>query len=215
MVIDWLFNPYKFYEYGYNTSFMPESVVSTCKQVISETKWIGDKPRFASWSILPESTTDELWYEELVRGRMSYSNAPTVVRNLANEIIDNQFFDPLRDLLVKKQHSRYNGIRNIVPCSMGLWDRQEDIDWHNDISDTSDFFILLYINDYQQWNQEWGGQIKVGKQTKFGDVAEVERLSPVSGTFVMINNTNPLFHHAVQSAGDKDRFTFGFRYKIV
>ena len=145
--MDWTFNKYKFYNEGYNVGLLPLQLTEECNRIIRNTKWIGDKPAFAEWQLIPDyESNDELFYEELVRGRMSYGNAPTDIKNLANQIIDMEFFNPLKHALVKKQHCRYKGFRNIMPISMGLWDKQLDVNWHNDISDTSDFFVLIYIN---------------------------------------------------------------------
>lgn len=97
---------------------------------------------------------------------------------------------------------------------MGLWNKQLNVSMHNDISDTCDFFILLYINPYDQWNEEWGGQLNIGIENTNGEIELKHTHYPINSTFVVINNTNPLFHHEVVSAGDKTRYTFGFRYSI-
>ena len=213
-MIDWKFNKHKFYTQGYNIGFLPEHIVNTCNDIISETKWVGDKPSFADWALIPDAEKDELFYEEMIRSRMSYGQAPTKIKNLANEIIDMEFFEPLKEALVKIQHTKYKGIRNIKPCSMGLWDKQLNVSMHNDISDTCDFFILLYINPYDSWNESWGGQINIGIENEDGEVELKHTHYPINSTFVVVNNTNPLFHHEVVSAGDKTRYTFGFRYII-
>jgi hypothetical protein len=214
-MIDWKFNKYKFYTQGYNIGFLPEELTNKCRDVIKETNWIGTAPRFADWAVIPSGEeVDEAFYEELIRSRMSYGQAPTSIKNLANEIIDMKFFDPLRESLVKKQHQRYSSIRNIKPSSMGLWNKQLDVAMHNDVSDTSDFFILVYINPYAEWNESWGGQLNIGMETESGEVEIVHSHYPADSTFVVVNNTNPLFKHQVVSAGDKMRYTFGFRYVI-
>jgi len=213
--MQWEFDKYKFYNEGYNVSLLPQPLVDECNRIIQETKWIGDKPAFADWSLIPDiESGDELFYEELVRGRLSYGNAPTSIKNLANAIIDMDFFLPFKQGLVKKQHCRYKGFRNIMPVSMGLWDKQLDVNWHNDISDTSDFFILIYINPYEEWKDEWGGHLKIGKEKDDGSVEVMYYHRPVDSTFVVLNNTNTMFNHSVVTAGDRTRYTFGFRYKI-
>lgn len=214
-MIDWKFNKHKFYTKGYNAGFLPEEITSKCRDIIKETNWIGNTPRFADWAVIPDGEeVDESFYEEMIRSRMSYGQAPTAVKNLANEIIDMKFFDPLRESLVKKQHHRYKGIRNIKPASMGLWNKQLDVPMHNDVSDASDFFILVYINPYTEWDKSWGGQLNIGVEQEDGTIELINSHYPVDSTFVVVNNTNPLFKHEVVSAGDKQRFTFGFRYVI-
>lgn len=213
-MIDWKFNKYKFYTEGYNVGIIPPELRTEGYNIISNTNWFGDAPRFADWAVMPENEDGEEFYEELVRTKLSYGHAPTRVKNLANAIIDMEFFDPLRDSLVKKQHSNYRGIRNIKPVSMGLWDRQLDVPMHNDVSDTSDFFVLVYMNGYDQWRAEWGGQLNIGKEREDGSIETIHTHYPVDSTFVVVNNTNPLFKHEVVSAGHKVRYTFGFRYVI-
>jgi len=214
-MIDWTFNKFKFYSEGYNVGLLPSNIAITCRSIIESTEWVGDRPAFANWAIIPDGEEiDEAFYEELVRGRMSYAQAPTIVKNLANEIIDMDFFIPLKESLVKRQHSKYKGIRNIKPTSMGLWDRQLSIPMHNDVSDTSDFFVLVYINPYEEWKPEWKGQINIGHEDENGYVSIKHTHYPIDSTFIVINNTNPLFKHEVISAGDKTRYAFGFRYII-
>ena len=213
-MIEWSFNKHKFYTQGHNIGFIPKSIATKCKEIIKTTKWVNDKPSFAGWCLIPDDEKDELFYEELVRGKMSYGQAPTEIKNLANEVIDMEFFNPLKELLVKVQHSKYKGIRNIKPCSMGLWDKQLDVAMHNDISDTSDFFILMYFNDYDQWDTNWGGQLKIGREDLDGKVYTIAEHYPHDSTFVLVNNTNPLFYHQVCTAEDKHRYTFSFRYVI-
>jgi hypothetical protein len=213
-MIDWKFNKYKFYTQGYNVGFLPKAFANKCSYIIDKTNWVGTKPKFADWAVIPEGEVDEAFYEELVRSRMSYGQAPTSVKNLANEIIDMEFFDPLRESLVKKQHQKFRGIRNIKPTSMGLWDKQLDVAMHNDVSDASDFFVLVYINPYKEWDESWGGQLNIGMEQEDGSIKLIYSHYPVDSTFVVVNNTNPLFKHEVVSAGDKYRYTFGFRYII-
>lgn len=213
-MIDWKFNKHKFYTKGFNVGFVPQNITEKCKDIIKRTNWVGDKPAFADWAILPDDEKDELFYEELVRGRMSYGQAPTEVKNLANEVIDMEFFTPLKESLVKVQHTKYKGIRNIKPCSMGLWDKQLDVAMHNDISDTSDFFVLMYFNDYEEWFPEWGGELRIGNEDESGAIKTIAQHYPIDSTFVVVNNTNPLFYHQVCTAGDKQRYAFTFRYVI-
>lgn len=213
-MIDLKFNKFKFYTEGYNVGILPQEIRKEANDIIINTDWYGDKPRFANWAITPEIEKNEEFYEELLRCKMSYGKSPTKVKNLANSIIDMKFFDTLKDSLVKIQHIKYRSIRNIKPLSMGLWDKQLNIKMHNDISDTSDFFVLVYVNDHKEWNESWGGQLNIGAEQEDGSIKLMHTHYPIDSTFVVINNSNPLIHHQVISAGDKVRYTFGFRYKI-
>jgi hypothetical protein len=59
-----------------------------------------------------------------------------------------------------------------------------------------------------------GCQLNIGAEQEDGSVKLMHTHYPIDSTFVVINNSNPLIHHQVISAGDKVRYTFGFRYKI-
>lgn len=214
-MIDWKFNKHKFYSQGYNVGLILPELRKEFYDIIINTNWIEDSPKFADWSVISlNEETDDPFYGELVRSRMSYGKAPAQIKNLANIIIDMEFFDPLRECLVKKQHGMYKCIRNIKPVSMGLWDKQLDVEMHTDISNNSDFFVLLYFNDYEKWDESWKGQLNLGIEREDQKIDLIHTHYPIDSTFVVINNTNPLFKHQVVSAGQKTRYTFGFRYII-
>lgn len=213
-MIDLQFNKYRFYNDGYNASFISPEIRTICYDIINNTTWVNDKPTFADWSLIPNDETDEAFYEELIRGRMSYGQAPTSVKNLANTIIDMPFFDSYKQILVKNQHQKYKGLRNIKPVSMALWNKQLDVKFHNDVTDTSDFFVLIYLNDYDTWDKSWGGQLEIAKENEEEALELIYTHYPIDSSFVVINNMNPLIKHQVVSAGDKTRYTFGFRYVI-
>jgi hypothetical protein len=213
-MIDWEFNKHRFFTDGFCIGFLPSPIRQQIDRLISTTKWVGDSPRFAEWATVPDGEIGEPFFEEMIRGRMSYGQAPTLMKNIANEVIDMEYFDPLRRILVKQQHYAYRGIRNIKPVSMGLWDRQQNVSWHNDISDGSDFFVLIYVNDYPTWDPEWFGQLLLGKENPDSSIQLIHAHEPSDSTFVVLNNMNPLFKHSVVSAGDKTRYTIGIRYVI-
>ena len=217
-MIDLKFDLYKFYSKGYTSGFTSEYLSYKFKNVIKNTNWIeGHYPKYADWSILEPmpGQTDDLYFEEIIRNRLAYGRAPTELRCLANEFIDSEFFEPFKNSLVKVQHQQYRNLRNIKPFSFGLWNGQESLAWHNDTSDLSDFFVLMYFNDYEVWDKSWGGQLHVGNQNESGDIVEVFQHDPIDSTFVVINNQNPLFYHSI-TANDrnKDRIALSISYKI-
>lgn len=213
------FDVHQFYDKGHNIGFVPDDLTQKCMSVIKNTDWLNDGyyPDYARWSVLPDSqNSNDDYYEEITRGRMSYGRSPSDVKNLANEFIALDFFDPMKDILVKKQHQKFRSIRNIKPYSFGLWNGQENLNWHNDFNDTTELFILAYFNEYETWDKSWGGQIHLGKQDNdIETINEVGVHYPTNGTFVCINNTNPLMYHKVFACDPtRNRYTFAFRYKI-
>lgn len=212
-MIEFKFDVYKFYDQGYNVSIVPPELAAKCKKAIAQTTWTDNYPRYADWTVLPDAG-DDLYYEEIVRGKLSYGKSPAIIKNLANEFIELDFFEPLKDSLVKKQHRQKRWMRNVKAHSFGLWDGQENLPWHNDANDGSDLFILAYFSDVD-WNQSMNGQVHLGKQTEGGEIVELRQHLPIDSTFVVVNNTNPLMYHKVTGSDPAlHRYTFGFRYVI-
>jgi len=211
-------NVYEFYNIGYTIGFVPNDLTKKCFDIINKTDWLNDGyyPNYAKWSVLPNSQNSiDDYYEEIIRGRMSYGRSPVDIKNLANEFIDLDFFDTMKDALVKKQHKEFRSIRNIKPYSFGLWNGQENLNWHNDFNDTTDFFILIYFNEYETWDKSWGGQIHIGKKDEDENIIEVGLHYPINATFICVNNSNPLLYHKVSACDPtRNRYTFAFRYKI-
>jgi hypothetical protein len=107
-------------------------------------------------------------------------------------------------------------MRTFVPNGYGLWNRQVSLPWHSDINDSNNITILAYFTkDGQEWNRECNGQIRIGVENDQGHIEQVYEHYPIDGTFVVINNMNPLFYHSVvRSVDGVDRYTMSFRYCI-
>jgi len=210
-VIDLSFNEHRFFDQGYNRTILPARIRMQALEAISSTQWTDGFPRFADWMIMPESTLDEQYYEEMIRTRYSYGNAPAYIKNIANEIVDLPFFDNLKNCLVKPQFRSYRSIRNITPIGFGIWDGQEPLDYHNDISDTSSFFVLLYFSDWLTQESE----LLLGKRNESNQIETVATHNCEDSTMVVINNQSPLFFHSVAKQRDLGNYCIGIRYRII
>ena len=58
-MIDLKFNKFKFYTEGYNVGILPQEILKEANDIIINTDWYGDKPRFANWAITPEIEKNE------------------------------------------------------------------------------------------------------------------------------------------------------------
>jgi hypothetical protein len=75
--------------------------------------------------------------------------------------------------------------------------------------------VLMYFNDYTEWKPEWNGQICFGKEQEDTSVKQIHQHYPTDGTFVCINNYNPLMRHkTIANDYTKNRYTFSFKFKF-
>lgn len=211
-MIDLSFNEHRFFDQGYNRTILPSQIRMLALEAISSTHWTDGFPRFADWMIMPESTKDEQYYEELIRTRYSCGQAPAIIKHIGNSLLDLPFFDNLKNCLVKPQFHGYRSIRNIIPVGFGIWDGQEPLEFHNDISDTSSFFALLYFSDWLA--QAPDSQLLLGKRNEYNKIETVATHNCEDSTMVLINNTSPLFYHSVNRQRDEGNYCIGIRYRI-
>lgn len=210
------FDTHCFYTNGYTAGILPDEIADQCKAVIRDTKWadIDFHVKYPKWSLLENDSDADQFYEEKLRELKSLNMAPPEIRYIGDQILRLPYFNPLRDMLVKKQHRNISWIRSFTPTAYGLWNGQTDLPWHSDINDGADITILAYFVD-EQWDKEWGGQIKIGVEDELGNVKEVYEQYPTDSTFIVINNMNPYFQHrVVQNKENKNRYTMSFRYII-
>lgn len=244
------FDVYKFHEFGFNVSLLPNNITEEAKSIIKNTTFknfveINEKtkspdvsynnnsPVAASWSQMPYDTLTTIMspnnskelekiftindfpYEERMRELYCYNNAPLEIKNLANKIITLDFFEPLRESFIRSQHKNTSWLRTIKPFTYYLWNGTEDLPWHNDTDDFCNMMILLYFNDEETWKEEWNGQICFGKEQENGEIKELYQHYPTNGSFVCINNYNPLMRHkTIANDFTKNRYTFNIKYKF-
>jgi hypothetical protein len=186
-------------------------------------------PIAASWSQMPLDTltniispnnkkvytVNDFPYEEQLRDMYCFDNAPDSVKELAIKVLDMPFFDPLKLSLVKDGMTQNTWLRSIKSFTYGLWNGTEDLPWHNDSDDCCNMIVLMYFNDYPEWKPEWNGQICFGKEKEDETVKEIHQHYPTDGTFVCINNYNPLMRHkTIANDYAKNRYTFSFKFKF-
>jgi hypothetical protein len=155
-------------------------------------------------------------YQEAIRSLKTLGSAPPIMRYIGEQILTMPYFDELRYRLVKAQHRTDTWTRNFAPHGYGVWDGQTDLPWHSDINDSNDITILAYFTQNgTAWENEWNGQLQIGIEDQHGQVHQVHEHYPINGTFVVLNNMNPLFQHRVISnLRDKHRYTMSFGYCI-
>ncbi len=211
------FDVYSFYAKGYTAGFLSKEIVEDCRQLIKNTEWADSDffVKYPTWNMLPDDGKDE-YYQEIVRELKTLNSAPPELKYIGERILSLPYFDDLKRSLVKPQHRHNTWMRTFVPNGYGLWNGQVNLPWHSDINDSNDITILAYFTDQgSDWNREWNGQIKIGVEDEFGEIHEVYEHYPVDGTFVVINNMNPLFYHSVvKNQEGVNRYTMSFRYCI-
>jgi hypothetical protein len=216
-VITTKFNTYQFYTGGYLLGITPKHIYDKAKEIVKNTKWCGEYPKLADWFLLPQvGDQEEYQFTEHLRERFTYDRAPLEIKSLAEEFIRDPYFEPLRLSMVKDQYHKDGYMRNIRPTSYGLWNGQEDLPWHCDNHTPSDFFVIMYFGDTNMWKEEWGGQIRFGKENELGSIDLLEEHYPHDGTFAVVDSTSPLYRHSVVAADmDKNRYALSFRYNFV
>jgi hypothetical protein len=228
---DYQFDLYKFHELGFNIGILPKNLSYEGEKIIKTTTFenlnderFGDMTGIEnvqtspSWCRLPLNIlniTEDLPYQERLRELYSYNNTPHEVKSFATKIIEMPFFNPLRKSLVRDQVSETYWLKTIKPFSYELWNKTEDISWHNDVDDLANLTILVYFNDYTEWKPEWKGQICFGKKQQDDSIKEIYQHYPTNSTFVCINSYNPLMNHRVISNDHtKNRYTFNFKFRF-
>jgi hypothetical protein len=166
--------------------------------------------------LLPDDNGTDEYYQEITRELQTLNTAPPEIKYIGDRILHLPYFDKMKQILVKDQHKDYTWMRTFVPNGFGVWDGQETLQWHTDINDSNDITILAYFTDNGiDWDKSWNGQLLLGVKDENGDIQQVHEHHPVDGTFVVINNTNPLFQHRViQNLKNTTRYTMSFRYCI-
>jgi hypothetical protein len=220
---DYQFDVYKFHEVGFNVGILPTEFITEAKKIIKSTKFnTGAPPPYsADWMSIPGGLAlethklEDFGYEESLRDLYCYNNSPYYIKSFANEVLDLNFFIPLRKSLVTIQAADTYWTRSVRPFTYGLWNGAENLEWHNDNYDNSYMVLLMYFNDYSEWKAEWDGQICFGIEQEDGNIKEIHKHYPTDGTFVCINNYNPLMkHRAVSNKNNTNRYTFNVKCRI-
>jgi hypothetical protein len=197
-----------YFEKGYSITTLSNDILPKLWLEIYGVNWISDNS--SVYKSTPEWYVPTRIYQELEEdgeeqnlverayGDDLIKNAPDSLKQIANEIIHQRYFDPLRSLK-HKSTLKY----------LHLWNGSEDIPWHMDTIDSSDTLIFIYLTEELFWQSEWGGSLGIRKELNNAVMYETTVL-PNSGTMVIINNTNPLIKHKVWSLQSKEvnRYTF-------
>lgn len=200
-----------YFEKGYVVSQVPTDILQKLWFEIHMTEWIDDTSgtykQTPSWYIREkqydyqeggdqQNLLERLYGDELTK------KAPSSLIDVANSLIDNDFFNPLR-MFKESADLMY----------LHFWNGAEEIPYHFDTIDKSDTLIFLYLTEELEWQQDWGGSISFCKELTTGKYYEKEVL-PNNGTMVVVNNSNPLIKHRVRELKNRsvNRYTFSFCY---
>lgn len=198
-----------FFEKGYDVAKVDAEALAKLWQFIYTTEWIADEN--SVYNTKPD------WYQakevdyseagdgsdqdtiERVYGRVLLDKCPHHLKDVANEIIHNEYFNPLRKFK-----------RNTELKYLHCWNGAEEIPWHQDTVDGSDMLVLIYLTEEPVWDNAWGGMIGLRKELSTGPMHET-LVQPLNGTMVILNNANPLIKHRVHELKNKsvNRYTFG------
>jgi len=101
-----------------------------------------------------------------------------------------------------------------------LWNGVGPNAWHQDTITNADIFVLVYLSDYEQWPEKYGGVFEGGVKNKEGVIKVVFRGKADNGRFIISNNRNPRLFHRVNDYSKEgfnkkiNRFTFLLKFKL-
>ena len=203
----------QYHDKGYFVTKLPSNLIAYLWNEIYSTQWVDDEKeniykKVPSWYIselthdVGESGEARYKFERSI-GKDILNKAPETLLQLSKEVLETQALD-----YFKKYYERCETIY------VDLWNGSEEIPYHFDTINGADTLVLIYLTEQSEWKNEWGGQINLKKQINDVIICE-EEVSPLNGTMVVINNTNPLVYHKVAALRNNDinRYTFSFNYK--
>lgn len=196
-----------YFERGYFITTIPDYIQPTLWELAYTTDWVEKENtthlqyqtkyvRVPSWH--PEVTG--VTCEDHYCGSKTPANHPEKLVEIGNNIINESHFKVVKEY------------RDLKLKYLTMWNGSADLPWHSDINDTTDMIVLMYLTEEQEWNDDWGGTIEFRKDVDGNRY--YKKLQPLSGTMVIINNTNPLMQHRVTPMLNRNvnRYTFNFCY---
>jgi hypothetical protein len=201
-----MINLENYFEKGFDITQLTPDFVTKLWQIVYTTEWINDesgykaKPDWYQTKDISNVNNSRIYQGKIEReyGKELLNNSPTAITDIAQDVINSNFFSPLR---VFKTNTELKYVH--------LWNGAEDISWHSDAIDGSDMLILVYLTEEIKWDNNWGGCIEIAK-----DINNEKRyqtmVQPLSGNMVVINNANPLVKHRVHALTNQtvNRYTF-------
>jgi len=184
-----------YFDKGFDLFKLPDNIIKKLWLILQDTKWIRD----------PDNTYKSIpiWYNsegviyqsqdsggdrdvvERIYGKSLLEKCPKNIIEIAYNIINLNFFDPLR-FFKKQTELKY----------IHLWNGAEEIPWHMDTVDGSDTLLLIYLTEQTDWDNNWGGCVGLRKELS-NEIKHEILIQPLSGNTIVINNANPLVKHRV------------------
>lgn len=179
----------------YNTEWTPDDIENLYKQVPS---WYKSDIDFQ----LNKDGSNRAEYERLI-GEDIYAKTPQSLFDIGNELVRTDPFSFLWPFY-KTAELKY----------IDMWNGSEGIGFHHDAVNGCDTLALIYLTDQPRWDDDWGGTIEMKKRIDGKDMY-YQKVQPLDGTMMIINNANPHIYHRVTALTntDVDRYTFSFIYK--
>jgi hypothetical protein len=201
-----------FYEKGYFVTTLPEEIQSKLWRLAYTTEWV-EKEHATHLQYPTEYIRVPKWHPEIVTGKAQPHNQnhyygskdidqhPAELVEVANDIINLKIFDVIKNY------------RNPSLKYLTMWNGSGQLPWHSDIHDSTDMIVLTYLTEEQTWDESWGGTIELRKQLN-EEQLYYNKLYPMTGVMIVLNNNNPLMQHQVTAMLNKEinRYTFNFCY---
>lgn len=117
------------------------------------------------------------------------------------------------DLLQSKPFQKLGEITDFDIQFLDVWDGSEGLTWHWDGFERSEFLVLAYFSDHEEWKPEFGGQLEFGRKVSMSSMTDPAEdgvidsygvVPPAKRSLVIVNNANPFLVHRCFSLADKD-----------
>ncbi len=157
--------------------------------------------RIPSWHPEVVSGSDKPFGNNHYYGSKDPDQHPAELVEVANDIIKMPIFNTVKEY------------RELKLKYLTMWNGAGNLPWHSDINDSTDMIVLVYLTEEETWDESWGGTIEFRKEVN-GKELYYEKIQPMTGNMVILNNTNPLMQHQVTPMLNKkiNRYTFNFCY---
>jgi hypothetical protein len=203
----------KYYENGYIKEDVDPQIKMRLWNEIYSTEWIKDSEE-KIYKEIPK------WYKSNIsfNKKEDGSDRADFERKIGNHIRKKTPKELIKigyDLLETSPFIFFKTFyRNVNLKYVDVWNGSEEIDFHFDTINGCDTLVLIYLTEQNVWNEEWGGIIEMKKQIG-NEALFVEKILPINGTMLVINNANPLVYHKVHALKNNkvNRYTFSFIYK--
>jgi hypothetical protein len=201
-----------YFDKGFVVTHTPQHIHNRLWEEINRTNWVPGKgttyKTIPDWYVQKERryidpTGADRQVVERWEGLYGYYHAPQTLKDIAQDLIKDPIFDPLR--LYRPP--------NAVPKFIHFWNGSENTQHHVDSIDGSDVMIFCYATEAPEWKEEWGGYINLMKEVG-GEFHYLRNVMPDDRRMVIVNNAAPIFKHGIRNLINEEvnRYTYIFHY---